>query len=315
MTNKLVSIITPVFNGERYIRECIESVKQQDYPHIEHIIVDDGSTDTTADIIREYPHVTFLQQDHHGATAARNMGLGNAKGEFVKFLDADDYLAEGCICQQVAQTLSARPDEIVYGHYTAFYENGYSEMRYRTGHKKLKNQFSQLILFNVATSCPLHRKADLELVRGFDARLKSGQEWDLHLRLAAAGFRFIYCDTLVYFYRIHSAPHRITNRKLNAPLEFQNVCLVFKTMSRISDQEVKDACASYLWTKGRKFLAANDKAGAKLFFDEARNISRTGYDRFLNKNYRILSRLLGLTLAEKTNYILKRLQKNDHKAV
>lgn len=88
-----VSVIIPVFNGERYISECLESVLASTLDGVEVIVVDDESTDRSAEIAESYEGVTVVRQKHACAGAARNEGLRKAKGDYIYFLDADDYIA------------------------------------------------------------------------------------------------------------------------------------------------------------------------------------------------------------------------------
>lgn len=94
--SELVSVIIPVYNGERYIHRCLESLFRQTYTNIEIIVIDDGSKDTTADICRKLAvrdsRIIFSVQENKGVSAARNKGLELAKGEYVCFVDADDYV-------------------------------------------------------------------------------------------------------------------------------------------------------------------------------------------------------------------------------
>ncbi len=96
--NNLVSVIVPVYNVERYIKECIESILQQTYKNIEVIVVDDGSPDKSAAIIskisKKDPRVRLITKENGGVSSARNVGLDNANGEYVVFVDADDFLAK-----------------------------------------------------------------------------------------------------------------------------------------------------------------------------------------------------------------------------
>lgn len=85
---KKVSIIVPVYNEEKYLDKCLDSLLKQTYKNIEIIVVDDGSCDNSAEIAREFP-VTYLFQDHQGAAMARNLGAKKAKGEILAFADAD----------------------------------------------------------------------------------------------------------------------------------------------------------------------------------------------------------------------------------
>ncbi len=93
---KKISIIIPVYNVEKYIRECLESVISQAYENLEIILIDDGSNDKSADICREYSEkdsrIIFVHQDNKGVSAARNKGLELATGEYIGFVDSDDYI-------------------------------------------------------------------------------------------------------------------------------------------------------------------------------------------------------------------------------
>src|SRR6267378_3262722 len=91
MKKSLISCIIPVFNGARYLREAVESILGQTYRPIEIIIVDDGSTDNTADVVKNYgDQVRYVCQPNGGPSAARNQGVSVAQGAFVAFLDQDD---------------------------------------------------------------------------------------------------------------------------------------------------------------------------------------------------------------------------------
>lgn len=95
---KEISIIIPIYNTEKYIKECIDSIRKQSIKNIEIICIDDGSTDDSVEIIKEYksidPRVSLYQQSHKGVSSARNLGLKYATGEYVIFIDSDDYLIE-----------------------------------------------------------------------------------------------------------------------------------------------------------------------------------------------------------------------------
>lgn len=97
----MVSIIVPVYNSEKYIERCIVSVMKQTNPNWELIIVDDGSTDKSADIIdriaRNEKKIRYYYQNNSGAGMARNLGITKATGDYIAFLDSDDYLSKDYI--------------------------------------------------------------------------------------------------------------------------------------------------------------------------------------------------------------------------
>ncbi len=109
MQNLLVSVIVPVYNREKYLGFALESILKQDYSPIEVIVVDDGSTDKSAQIARSYPQVHYVYQENQGPSGARNTGIGVAKGHYLAFLDSDDLWAENKISLQV-QYLQSNPE-------------------------------------------------------------------------------------------------------------------------------------------------------------------------------------------------------------
>jgi len=115
----LVSIIIPVFNRERMIGECIESVLKQTYKSIELVVVDDGSTDNTAQVVKElasiYPnYIRYVYQDNSGPAIARNTGLSHSAGEFIQYLDSDDLLLPTKIELQVKALQNHPEAEVAY---------------------------------------------------------------------------------------------------------------------------------------------------------------------------------------------------------
>ena len=85
------SVVTCCYNQGAFLGDCIESVLRQDYPNFEHIVVDDGSTDNTAEVCRRYPHVKYIHQKNAGQSAALNRGFQEAKGDVIAWVNSDDY--------------------------------------------------------------------------------------------------------------------------------------------------------------------------------------------------------------------------------
>lgn len=110
----LVSVTIPVYNGARYLGEALDSVFNQSYPSLEVIVVNDGSTDQTAKIACGYPGVHYLYQTNQGVSAARNLAIDVAKGEFIAFLDADDIWKPEKIARQTNFMLN-NPDILITG--------------------------------------------------------------------------------------------------------------------------------------------------------------------------------------------------------
>jgi len=117
----LISVIIPVYNGERYVAEAIDSVLAQEYKNIEIIVVNDGSTDNTEDVVRSYANVKHLFQSRKGVSAARNNGVRCSSGEFIAFLDADDLWTKNKLLTQIDIMMKGPSPDMVFGHAEQFF--------------------------------------------------------------------------------------------------------------------------------------------------------------------------------------------------
>jgi glycosyltransferase involved in cell wall biosynthesis len=119
--NKLISVIIAVYNCESYLSAAIDSILEQDYQSLEIIVVDDGSTDNTNNIIKNYPSLRYIFQEHTGPATAKNTGIKAARGDYLAFLDADDLWLPNKLTSQMAE-FRKNPDlDMVFGHVQQFY--------------------------------------------------------------------------------------------------------------------------------------------------------------------------------------------------
>ena len=205
----LVSVIMPAFNAERFIERSIESVLDQSYNHFELIIVNDGSTDGTEELVKRFaakdPRIRHLGQPNAGPSAARNLAIARAKGIFIAPLDSDDLWHSVFLERQVACMLEAGPR--VGLTYTWMAEidddsalNGNAANYVVEGEVYLKLICCNFVVF--PGSC-LMRKATLERIGAYDTSGKTNEDWDLNLRIAdVAEFRCV--PEFLAFYRRHS---------------------------------------------------------------------------------------------------------------
>ena len=201
----LVSIVIPTRNYADYVGQAIRSGVGQGYQPIEIIVVDDGSTDDTPAVLREFEGaVQVVRLGGLGVSAARNAGLARARGEYVVFLDADDLLVPGGLAAQVAQ-LDRRPDvDAVLGEWYTYDVQAGTISR---NHSSLKDDdvLSHLLTQNivVSPSAMMLRRAAVSTLGGFDTSFSFTADWEMWLRLAQRGYRFARVDTPVATYRIH----------------------------------------------------------------------------------------------------------------
>jgi glycosyltransferase involved in cell wall biosynthesis len=192
MADDLVSVIIPVYNGERFLAQAIESVEGQTYRPLEVIVVDDGSTDQSGEVARRFPTVRCLRQDNAGQAAARNRGAAAATGPFLAFLDADDLWLPDKLERQMAAFRSAPELAAVFGWAQEFAEG---EQRSRGGPpRRLPAQLPSAMLI---------RRAAFDQLGGYDPRWQLAEVADFYSRLQEAGLACTTLDRVVYARRLH----------------------------------------------------------------------------------------------------------------
>ncbi len=297
----LVSVVIPCFNSEKYIQQAIESVLNQDYKNIEIIVVDDLSDDSSVSLLKNFGRRISLvvNSRRSGACRARNTGLECSKGKYIKFLDSDDFLDTNVISRQVQLSETLNEKTIVYGNFSIFKTNSKKLVNTKI---EIKNQVHQLLFKDILTSTPLHRRYMLEKVGGFDPRFDSGQEWNLHIRLASHGFTFIHDELNVYYYRVHDDAHRISNKRKKITEdkirnEINKISMTANSINFNSQADLMALIAMKYWWLGRKALRSglNDMAGICFNFSKS---TTSDYKRFWPFYYTILTFILGLHFTE-----------------
>lgn len=223
--NPKVSVCIPCHNSRDYVGAAIDSALAQTWPQTEVVVVDDGSTDGTADIIKAYGNrITSHVQPQRGACAARNAALQLARGEFIQFLDADDLLMPHKLALQMPALMQNQAD-LVFSRGTLFGDDKPERpIKRPTAKPDGQDPFLYFLAHGIGTESALHRRTCLELVGGFREGLPRMQEVDLHLRLAAANVRILFLDQLTHRHRNHPSPDRIT-RKPSPPDEKLSILL------------------------------------------------------------------------------------------
>lgn len=209
MQAPLVSVIMPVYNGERFISEAIDSVCSQTLQEWELIIVNDGSTDQTQAIVRGYSdeRIILVYQENAGEANARNKALSLARGKYIAFLDADDLFQPNAL-SQLADYLSTTPE------YGAVYSDGVISNNEGLVAGKLSdlradnyqgNLIEHLVIYSLMTvPCCVMVRVDVirEFQISFDEQLVIGPDWDFYIQLARKTL-IGYLPIITCTYRIH----------------------------------------------------------------------------------------------------------------
>ena len=234
----LFSIITPIFNRADMISDAVESVLSVQYPRVEHIIVDGGSTDGTSDILAQYPHLKVIVGPDQGMYDALNKGLKLATGEIIGFLNSDDLYAPNVFYEAIKAFQSERVLAVA-GKAIVF-----SEML--DGTKNILNRFSprNTSLLELSTlgspfmNAWFFRKMVFDEIGNFNSTYRIVADRDFMLRLALSGLPYETHDTLVYQYRQHpnSMTFDITDLKFeqiaNEHIKMTDVYLQHKSLPK-----------------------------------------------------------------------------------
>ncbi|WP_392531756.1 glycosyltransferase [Nostoc sp. C117] len=200
----VISVIIPAYNSERTIKETIESVLAQTFSKFELIIINDGSEDSTLDIITEIKdsRIKVFSYANAGGNVSRNRGLKLAVGEFVSFLDADDIWTPGKLKSQLKALQENLTAKVAYSWTDYIDANG----KFLLSGKRINlngNIYESLLLSNFLEngSNPLICREALITLGGFDESLTAAQDWDMWLRLASK-FDFICVPSVQILYRM-----------------------------------------------------------------------------------------------------------------
>ncbi len=195
-----ISVIIPCYNQEKYIAEALDSVLAQTFKDFEIIVINDGSIDNSASIIKdyvqEYPHlIRYIEQKNQGIIAARNNAIAEAKGEYIFPLDGDDKIAPECL-EKLHDAMINKKGDVIYcdGEY-------FGERNGKIAH--LKPSKFNMSLGNRVFVSALYRKSDWLKYGGYDEIMKDGYEdWEFWLNFIENNKHFYKVDETLFFYRI-----------------------------------------------------------------------------------------------------------------
>lgn len=251
----MVSVIIAVYNLEKIVEKSIQSVLNQTYHDLELIIVDDGSTDATAEVCMEFAckdkRVIYISKKNEGQGAARNMGVTVASGEYITFLDGDDWLEPDAIEKMVKSAVQQNADIVVGDIFYVYEQDGqldkkYSKVRYEDGQVLCKeDDFGKISKLRTFTWGKLYRREFLNRV-GFEQPLFAYEDTATIPRLVALADRIVYINTPVYNYlknRQGSTIHK-KEKVLDLWMALQHICDAFEEqgLTEIYREELLRLC-------------------------------------------------------------------------
>lgn len=223
----LISVIIPCYNYAHYLAECFRSLQQQSYSNWECLLVDNASTDNTKQVVEEFAkqdtRIKYLYQPIKGPSASRNLGIKEAKGDYIQFLDSDDLFKYNKFQKAIA-LFEKHPDvDIVYSGARYFKDGNLNDLYFSMAANRNNDRdwmcyaeggkaqlLPELLKENIMViSSPVIKKSALDAIGYFDESLAYNEDWELWLRFAFADKKFLVdrAEDSFALIRVHTASH------------------------------------------------------------------------------------------------------------
>jgi len=304
----LISICMPVYNAENFLAEALESAFDQSYKNIEVICVDDGSTDSSLDILKRFrAPIQIIESKNYGAPNARNLAFGKASGEYVQFFDADNLLERKKLELQQKAMEEFDVDMVFCNKRILKGSNQKPLSLPSLPSTEDIDPFLYCLRYNlpggraaIDTDVPLHRRKLLEKVGGFRVGVARGQDKDLAFRLAGAGATLHYLDEELVIYRDHDGS-RISNIPKPAGFHVEYFLDLIKVLISDSKYDITELRRRELAIVLSRFSKESFRQGARDVADKGFSYANELAD-YIDPNesnaYRIIKRFSGYRGAE-----------------
>lgn len=252
-TNKKVSIILPTYNGEKFLRESIESCLGQTYSNIELIVVNDCSNDSSLDIIQSFEDdrlVVVTNEENQKLPRSLNIGFSKASGEYLTWTSDDNYYLPNAI-EVMVHTLDKENADLVYAHYNTIDESGQI-----TGNRKVGN-VEDILIDNVVRACFLYKTSVHLTLDGYNPDLFLVEDYDFWIRAAKAGFTFHPINNVLYHYRFHDGSLTEKRRKEIAK------ALLKLISHHLNDKNSEEFISDKLYLRLAKLYKLNGQTGSQ----------------------------------------------------
>ena len=242
------TIVTASYNYGQYIGECLKSVAEQQGVTLEHLVMDAGSMDDTAEVVARFPHASFFQEPDKGMSDGINKGFLKAKGRWVMWLNADDRLKPGAL-RAVKNFAATLPEvDVIYGAWD-FIDAGGNFLRRMGLFPFRKRMLIQHGCYIGSTACFYRRETTIDSGFLLDTHFQYCMDGDYYARLAIAGKRFTYLPIMLADFRLHTqsiSQANLNSREMAGLLRLQHQIAEVRAIRRAygwnfgSNREVAD---------------------------------------------------------------------------
>lgn len=258
-----VSIIVPVYNAEKYLRECVNSLINQTYKNIEIILVNDGSSDNSLKICKEYEEHTNLRvitQENQGVSAARNKGLETSTGEYVMFVDSDDYIESNMVEEMIKKVIKS---DMVICEYNEKYQNNIIPIKIRSDLNKIDAKEAILLTFDNAGGYLWNKIFKKETIIKnnfkFDSNIHMLEDQLFVIKYMSKISKITIIHKCLYNYRIRktSAARNTNDKKYNSVIvALQKILDIFNELD-IDNLIIKQKIIDYCYKDNNDLIVRN----------------------------------------------------------
>lgn len=288
MNSPVISIIIPNYNRAALISETLQSIVAQTYPNWEAIVVDDGSTDESRSVIRNFisedKRITLIERyrEPKGAPTCRNIGLENAKGEYIIFLDSDDLLAPYCLATR-AKHFKENPDYDFLVFSMLAFEKHPGDSTILWNINKDKDHLACFLKGDVlwSTTCPIWKKNAIEIIGNWNEDARLWQDWEFHIKAIAFKLKYKKISELPdCFVRRDSHNERISKTELefeqmlNKFNLFNDTYNLLNSKSRLTSLEKRNFASTFFKLAQKSAIPYRNKELNKLFVPLTKNFSK-----------------------------------------
>lgn len=280
----LVSVIVPCYNRAQIIVDTLESVWRQTYRPIELIIVDDGSSDDSREIVEEWANtkknqgnnsiiIKIIHQDNGGPSIARNIGLLACTGEYIQFVDSDDILHQEKLKTQVEAIKKYKKDFSVcnYKRFTYSIEDSKPIVDFYSRSHSIED-FP--VMYPIKTSAPVYMRSAIVTGGSWNIALRAGEDFEFNFRLVCRGAKGVWLDRVLLYVREHDSEERIQATPLRKRYKFMYRGLAEMEMEAVEQGICKKKLLQNLGLRALTYYehmrAENDGQLGKVFFNYAR---------------------------------------------
>lgn len=299
-----ISVIIPVYNGEKYIHDAVQSVVEQTYPNLEIIVVDDGSADNTRNQVADnFPSVLYFYQKNKGVAAARNLGIKKSTGEYIAFLDSDDSWLPEKISMQMEEIVKNPRIKIIHTNIKIRVNGQIQNTIYPVGHQEGKI-FENLLLHTGSVVCStlLINRECFEKVGYFDEELRTAEDVHLFLRLAHY-YDFYFLDKALIIKNHHGSNLTNLNHMYSgsgALLALEKIEQLFPEYSRGKSKVMRRALYLRARLRASAYAEKGDYKNAFRFLIKSLSYQKSLYN-FLSVSYQMTRICFNLVSLKGTN--------------